>query len=758
MKNLLYASVGLFLIACQQPEVESEPTNDIDQKVEDLLSKMSVEEKCGQMTQINMTVVAKQNDATNLPEGERALDPEKLRHAIVECNVGSILNALEGRKHMQGWHEIMNDIQDVATKETPNKIPILVGVDAIHGATYLYGSTLFPHNIGLAASRNPELAYRASQITAMETRATGVRWNFDPVFDVGRTAIWPRFAETYGEDVHIVSEFGVASVLGYEDRGIDTIVGVASCMKHYVGYSKPVTGWDRTPASIPERELREYYLPQFQKAIDAGAKTLMINSADVNGIPTHANKYLLTDVLRYELGFEGLAVSDWEDIIMLHTKHKVADSPKEAVKMAVNAGVDMSMVPMDLSFYHLLVELVNEGKVPMARIDEAVSRILKLKFELGLFDNAYPEPEALKNFKQASYKDDALKAALETMTLLKNNGNVLPIKKGTKIFVGGPAANNKSSLHGCWSYSWQGNEEEKYPESTHTIVDALKIEFGETNIISQAVSKYDSSINFSLNGARQADVFVLCIGENAYAETPGSIKDLNLDANQKELVKLAKELNKPIVAVLVEGRPRVINDIEPLLDGVLMAYWPAELGADAIAQVLSGKYNPNGRLPFTYPRTTGHQVLYDHRFSERGEEHTQDGYTYTGYNPQWAFGAGLSYSEFKYDNLTISADTLSGSDTLSVSVSVKNIGEVDGGHSIELYSRDHYATITPSFQRLRAFDKIWLKAGESKTVTFSITEDDLKFIGLEDTQWVIEDGAFDITVGDLSKDFYYISE
>jgi beta-glucosidase len=335
---------------------------------------------------------------------------------------------------------------------------------------------------------------------------------------------------------------------------------------------------------------------------------------------------------------------------------------------------------------------------------------------------------------------------------------MLPIKQGTRLFVAGPAANNKSSLHGCWSYSWQGNEEEKYPESTKTIVDALKVEFGAQNVVSNAVSNYDSTINFSLNGARSADVIVLCIGENAYAETPGSIKDLNLDANQKELVRLAKNLNKPVVAILVEGRPRLINDIEPFLDGILMAYWPAELGADAIAQVLSGKYNPSGRLPFTYPKTTGHQVLYDHRFSERGEEHTQDGYTYTGYNPQWGFGHGLSYTSFKYEDLTISTDTLYGGDTLKISVQVTNSGSTDGENSIELYTRDHFASIAPSYRRLRAFDKVSLKAGESKLVSFTLTKEDLKFIGIEDTQWTIEEGSFDVAIGDLVKEFYYVTE
>ena len=378
--SVYFISSSCFLYATSPLEKKTNSTEKtIDQKVDSLIKMMSPEEKVGQMTQINITVLAKQNDVSNLPKGEHALDPAKLKYALVDCHVGSVLNALEGRKNLEGWHEIINDIQQIATTQTPHKIPVLFGVDAIHGATYLFGSTLFPHNIGIAATRNTQLEYESSRITAKETRATGVRWNFDPVFDIGRLALWPRFAETYGEDVYIATQFGVSAVSGYERNNVGSYDNVASCMKHFVGYSKPQTGWDRTPALIPEIELREYYLPQFQAAINAGSKTIMINSAEVNGIPTHCNKYLLIDVLRTEMGFKGLTVSDWEDIIMLHTKHKVATTPKEAVKMAVMAGIDMSMVPMNLSFYHLLLELVKTGEVPMSRIDEAVGRILKLK-------------------------------------------------------------------------------------------------------------------------------------------------------------------------------------------------------------------------------------------------------------------------------------------------------------------------------------------------------------------------------------------
>lgn len=746
MKKTVLSTLGLVLIAYSswsQVQLSSEEVF-----VNALLQKMTLEEKAGQMTQVNMTVVAKQNDATNLPKGIHALDPVKLNKVLVECNVGSILNALEGRKHMEGWHEIITDIQDYSTKKTRLKIPCLIGVDAIHGATYIFGSTLFPHNIGIAATRNPELEKQSSIITALETKASGVKWNFDPVFDIGRQPLWPRFAETYGEDVTIATMFGVSAVKGYEESG------VASCMKHFVGYSKPATGWDRTPAYIPEIELREYYLPQFKAAIEAGSKTIMINSGEVNGIPTHANKYLLTDVLRTELGFKGLAVSDWEDIIMLHTKHNVASTPKEAVKIAVMAGVDMSMVPMDLSFYYHLVDLIKSGEIPMSRIDEAVKRILILKYQLGLFDNAYPNQKDLPGFQQAKYKEVALQSALESMTLLKNEKQLLPLAAGKKVLLAGPGANNKSSLHGCWSYSWQGDEEFRYPAKTLTIKQALENRIGKENVICESVSKYDSTINFSMKNVQAVDYIVLCLGENAYAETPGSIKDLNLDENQQNLVREAKKFNKPIIIVLTEGRPRLINKIEPLAESILMAYWPGERGAEAIVQTLMGDYNPHGKLPFTYPLHTGHQVLYDCKFSETGLTNTQEGFTYKGYDPQYAFGHGLSYTSFEYSNLTLSTDSLKAKNVLTVSVTVKNTGSKDGKEAIDLFSRDHFASVTPSNRRLRKFTQVSLKAGESKVVTFQITADDLKFVNMNN-KMVVEEGGFDIIVKDLVKKFYY---
>jgi len=747
------------MFACSDSEIngrnntKSVEKSEIDVKVDSLLAIMSVEEKVGQMTQVNISVLAKKYNATDIPVGEHALDPEKLKKVLVDCNVGSILNALEGRKSMDGWHEVINDIQKTAVENTPHSIPVLFGVDAIHGATYIFGSTLFPHNIGIAASRNTEHAVNCSRVTAMETRASGVRWNFDPVFDIGREPLWPRFSETYGEDVNICTAFGVAAVKGYEGDDVSKIENVASCMKHYVGYSKPSTGWDRTPALIPDIELREYYLPQFKAAIEAGAKTIMINSGEVNGIPTHVNEYLLKDVLRDEFGFEGLAVSDWEDIIMLQTKHKVAKTQKEAVKMAVMAGVDMSMVPLNLSFYHLLLELVKEKEVPMFRIDEAVGRILKLKFELGLFDNPYPEEKALAQFKKGEYKKLSLDAAMESMTLLKNENSALPLSKNLKVFVGGPGANSKSALHGSWSYSWQGDEEFRYPATTKTFLGAMTAYLGNDKVKSNSTSNYDSLVNYSLAGASSCDVLILCLGENAYAETPGSIKDLGIDEKQIKLIEQAKKLNKPIIVVLLEGRPRIIRKIVPSAKAILMAYLPGELGGEAITRTLYGENNPSGKLPYTYPRSTAHRVLYDCKYSEMGIEETQDGFTYSGYNPEYAFGHGLSYSTFEYSNLTLSSDTITDSDTLTVKVTVTNTSDKEGKEAIDLFVRDHYASVTPSYKRLKKFSKIDLKAGEIQTVTFKLCSSDLEFVG-KDLKRITEEGVFSVMINKLSKHFY----
>lgn len=722
---------------------------DLNQKkVDAILAKMTLEEKVGQMTQITLGVVGTQTD------GE--INPEALKDAIIKHKVGSILNVTNHALTVDQWHNLLTKIADEA-KNTRLKIPVLYGLDGIHGQTYTLESTLFPQNIGMAATRNLELAKAITKVAAKELRASGVRWNFATVLDCGRQPLWSRFPETYGEDVFIGKTMGAAAIKAYEEDGLNKTTAVASCMKHFLGYSASRNGKDRTPIYLPEIEMREYYLPQFKEAVKAGASSVMINSSIINGMPVHASKYLLKDILRKELGFNGVAVSDWEDIKRVYAWHHVANTPREAVAMCVNAGVDMSMVPSDFTFYDLLIEAVQKKEVSMARIDEAVKRILMLKMKLGLFDNPYPEENAKANFGKAEYQTLALDAAHEAMTLLKNQDNVLPLSKSKKYLVVGPGAQSISALNGCWSYTWQGKEEQWYPKDSKTILQTIKEKVGEKNVLTTTAKGFESPENFDADAltksAKNADAIILCLGENAYAESPGNIADLALDENQQVLAKAAIATGKPIILVLTEGRPRFITNIEPKINGILMAYWSGKKTAEAIADVLFGDYNPNGKLPFSYPRSSGEIVLYDRKPAEDIREVFNDD-VHTGYNPLFAFGAGLSYTNFTYSNLKLSAKNLSGDNNLQVSVVVSNTGKMDGKQTVELYSRDLYASISPDMKRLRAFQKIDLKAGESKTVSFTLNKNDLAFVNTS-LKTVTEAGAFKVMIGDLSDEFQY---
>ncbi|MCW3089762.1 MAG: glycosyl hydrolase [Ferruginibacter sp.] len=720
----------------------------IDRKVTELIAKMTLEEKVGQMTQVTLGVVGTKTD------GE--LDAAALKKAVDNYKVGSILNVTNHALSVSQWHVLLTQIADAA-KNTRLKIPIIYGLDGIHGQTYTLDATLFPQNIGMAASRNIELARAVTKVAAKELRASGVRWNFAPVLDIGRQPLWSRFPETYGEDVFIGKTMGTAVIKAYEEDGLTNTTAVASCMKHYLGYSASRTGKDRTPIYLPEIEMREYYLPQFREAVKAGASTVMINSSEINGVPVHASKYLLTDVLRKELGFEGVIVTDWEDVKRVHDRHNVAATPREAVAMCVNAGIDMSMVPTDFSFYDLLLEAVKKNEVPMSRIDDAVKKILTLKYKLGLFDNPYPEKEAIANFGKPEYQALALDAAHEAMTLLKNEGNVLPLAKSAKVLVAGPAAQSISALNGCWSYTWQGKEEQWYPADSKTILQSIMDKLGAANVSTTTAKGFDDSKNYDAAAltatASSADAIILCLGENAYAESPGNIEDLALDERQVALAKAAAATGKPVILVLTEGRPRFISNIEPSMKGILMAYWSGKKTAEAVADVLFGDYNPNGKLPFSYPRSMGEVVMYDRKPTEEIREIFNDD-VHTGYNPLFAFGHGLSYTSFEYSDLTLSTTGLKGDANLTITVKVKNTGARDGKHTVELYSRDMYASITPNMKRLRAFQKIDLKAGESKTVRFSINKDDLAFVNAQ-LKTVTEAGDFKVMIGNLTADFRY---
>ena len=710
---------------------------------------MTLNEKIGQMTQVTLGVVSTATDGV--------LDPVALKKAVGSYMVGSILNVTGHALTVDQWRKVQTQIQDEA-RLTRLRIPVIYALDGIHGQTYTLNATLFPQNIGMAATRDPELAAAVAKVAAKELRASGVRWNFAPVLDCGRQPLWSRFAETYGEDVYIGKTMGATVIKAYEEDGLKNPTAVASCMKHYIAYSDSRTGKDRTPIYLPEIEMREYYLPQFRAAIKAGSSTLMVNSSEINGTPVHADKYLLTDVLRKELGFQGVVVSDWEDIIRLHTRHNVAATPRAAVAMAVNAGIDMSMVPSDFSFFVLLKEAVQSGEVPVARINEAVRRILLLKFKLGLFDNPYPEPAAAANFGLPEYQTLALQAAHEAMTLLKNDGAVLPLEHTAHILVAGPAALSISALNGCWSYTWQGKDERWYPANSKTIVDALRDKLGAGQVTTTAVKDFGNPANYDTVALKAAaggvDAIVLCLGENAYAESPGVIGDLALPEEQLALARAAAATGKPVILVLTEGRPRFITGIAPSMKGILLAYWSGRKTAEAISDVLVGDYNPDGKLPYSYPRSMGEMVLYDRKPTEEIREIFNSDMNNTGYNPLFPFGWGLSYTTFACSDLRLSTIRLTGAKKLVVTATIQNTGQKDGKHTVELYTRQHYASITPNMRRLRAFKKIFLKAGETQTVTFILDRDDLAFVNAQ-LKTVTEPGDFDLYMEDQKTTFAY---
>ena len=747
MKNLI---ISTFLFCFTTLAFSQAQTG--QQKVDALISKMTLEEKVGQMTQVTFALIAK--GAWGNTDG--ALDPAALKRAVVDYKVGSLLNTGSNALSVDTWRQVITQIQD-ETKNTNQKIPVLYGLDAMHGQTYTLNSTLFPHNLALAASRNPEHARIAAKATANELRASGVRWNFAPVLDIGRQPLWSRFPETYGEDVFLGRTFGTTAIKAYEEDGLKKPTAVASCMKHYLAYSAPRSGKDRTPTYMPEIELREYYLPQFRDAVKAGASTIMINSGEINGEPVHASKYLLNDVLRKELGFEGVIVTDWEDIKRLHDRHRVAATPREAVVMAINAGIDMSMVPTDYSFYDLLIEAAKNGEVPMSRIDDAVRRILLLKYKVGLFDNPYPEPASKSNFGKSEYQTQALEAARESMTLLKNQNNVLPLAKTAKVLVAGPSAQSLSALSGCWSYTWQGKDERWYPADSKTILQAITEKLGGANVVTTTGKGFDNPLNYDAakltEAAKDVDAIILCVGEDAYAESPGNTGDLALADNQVALAKAAAATGKPVILVLTEGRPRFITNIEPSMSGILMAFWAGKKTPEAVADVLFGDYNPSGRLPFTYSKSMGEIVLYDRKPTEEVREVFNDNIN-SGYAPLYPFGHGLSYTTFEYSNIQLSGNTLSADGKLTVTVTVKNTGTRAGKHAVELYSRDLYASVTPSMKRLRGFQKISLNAGESKQVTFTIDRTDLAFVNAQ-LKWVTEPGEFELMVGEKKATITY---
>jgi beta-glucosidase len=714
----------------------------MEKKINELLAKMTLEEKVGQMTQVTLEVVAGQTDK----DGWLKLDNKKLQDAIVTHQVGSILNCGGQARSVDNWCEIITQMQDMATKQTRLGIPIIYGIDAIHGANYTLGATIFPQHIAMAATGNADLVRAEGEITALEVRASGMPWNFNPVLEVGRNPMWPRHWETFGEDAYICSVMAAAYVEGLQGNDISQPAKVAACMKHYLGYSVPLSGKDRTPAYIPERQLRQIFLKPFAAAAKAGVATAMVNSSEINGIPVHSDRFLLVDVLRGELGLDGFVVSDWADIDNLHTREMVAKDQRQAVKMAVMAGIDMSMVPNDYSFYDHLVDLVKSGEVPMSRIDEAVADILRVKFRLGLFEKPYPNKQLREQFATEASRKVNLQAAREAITLLKNENNVLPLSKDSKVLVTGPSADKLSVLNGGWTITWQGDNEALYPHEKSTILEAIQDKAGATRVEYIEAVTFDKEVDIqrAVSAAGRADVIVACLGEPTYCETPGNIDDLTLSAPQIRLVQELAETGKPIVMVLVEGRPRVIRTIVDHAGAILTAYLPGMEGGQAIADVLFGDANPSGKLPFTYPKYSGWHVCYDHKKSEDTAPNKFD--------PQWEFGHGLSYTTFKYGDLQLDKNELSANDTLTVTINVTNTGPREGAEIVQLFLSDIVASITPPVKSLKRFIKVSLKPGQEQTVKFMLSRDDFEFIG-RDNRPVVEPGQFKVSIGGLTGTF-----
>lgn len=715
-----------------------------DSEIESIISKMSIEEKVGQMTQINLDVISK-GDIYNL-EVPHQLDSKKLDSAINYYYVGSILNVGGHTYTREHWKEIITEIQTKATTQG-NKIPIIYGIDAIHGVNYTVDATLFPQQIGQAATWNPELVEKAATITAYECRASGIPWNFSPVLDIGRQPLWSRFFETYGEDVYLAKQMTQACISGYQGNDPSNPEKVASCMKHFLGYSTPLSGKDRTPAWIPDRQLREYYLPTFEKAIEENALTVMINSGEINGIPVHANPKILKNLLRDELGFKGLVVTDWEDIIKLYTNHKVARNMREAVKISILAGIDMSMTPNDYSFNHALIDLVKSGEIKESRLDESCKRILWVKKQLGLLKQPIPNFNYYEKFGSKEHKQIALTTAKESITMLKNEDNILPLNENATILVCGPAANSLNIQNGAWTHTWQGQDTTYNTKGAKTFFQAIKEQSkGKVFFSEGAKLNEKSNLKETIAKAKLSEVIVICLGEMPGTEIPGNIEDLNLPAAQVDLVKEIKKLNKPIILVMSLNRPRILQSVEANSDAILHTYLSGDFGGEALAQIIFGKYNPSGKLPFTYPRNSGSLMTYDHKFTEVFDKD----FGKTGFNPQWEFGYGLSYSNFSYSNLTLLKSTFSEKDTISFSIDITNNSKIDGKEVIQVYVSDTVASITPSVKRLRAFKKKLIKANTTETIKFSIPISELAFVN-NNNKWVSEPGCYLIRIGDLSK-------
>ncbi len=764
-RNILISSIvaaALFVQGCGQRDAASVSPAiardaEIEAKVEKVLKGMDLTEKVGQMIQLTSSTVTVQ--------GKPEIDPEKLQKVIGELKVGSILNTFaDVAQSRELTARLVSEIQKKSMEEIG--IPCIYGLDMIHGATYLTDGTFFPQEVNLAATFNREYARAMGEAMAYETRAAMVPWVFSPVMDLGRNPVWPRQWESFGEDPYLNAEMAAAetkALQGDDPNHIDD-KHVAVSIKHFLAYGVPVSGKDRTPAVVPESELREKYFRPFKDCIEAGALTLMVNSASINGIPTHANTELLTGWVKDGLNWDGLIVTDWADINNLYERDHVAKDRKEALARGINAGIDMIMEPYDTACCAELKEVVEAGLIPMSRIDDAVRRVLRLKFRLGLFDNPTWDVSGFGRFGCKEFNDASYAAAVESEVLLKNDGNILPIEYGKRILVTGPNANSMRTLNGGWSYTWQGDADQ-FASDFNTIYEALAQKFGEKNVIYEPGVTYDETDRWSTGAwqkenapqiakavaaAASADVIVVCVGENSYCETPGNIDDINLSANQKDLVKALSKTGKPIILVLNEGRPRVLREIEPLARAVIDVMLPGNYGGDALAALLAGEENFSGKLPFTYPKYVNSLHTYDYKVSESRE--TMAGvYNYDAImDVQWPFGFGLSYTSFEYSDFKcVKGTEFMAGDDLKFEVTVRNAGSHNGKEAVLLYSSDIVASLIPDVKRLRGFTKIELAPGESKVVSLTVPANELAFVGA-DGKWRLESGDFRMACGGQS--------
>ena len=760
MKKILL-SISLLALAytasANVPVIKSDPK--IEAQVEQTLKKLTLEEKIGQMMEL-VTDLFGANDKN----GVFYIDEHKTDSILSRYKIGSILNAPNTcAPTAKQWEKYIAQIQKISMKRIG--IPCVFGLDQNHGSTYTQGGTLFPQNINVAATFNREIARRSAEATAYETRAVSVPWTYSPTVDLGRDARWPRIWENFGEDCYLSSEMGKAMVYGFQGEDPNNIdqYHIATSMKHFMGYGVPWTGKDRTPAYISPADLREKHFAPFLAGLQAGALTVMVNSASVNGVPMHANKEFLTGWLKEETGWDGVLITDWADINNLYTREMVAKDKKDALRIAINAGIDMIMEPYSCDACGYLVELVKEGKIPMSRIDDACRRVLRMKYRLDLFKNPTQKLKNYPKFGGEEFAKLALEGATESMVLLKNGGNILPLQHGKKILLTGPNANQMRCLNGGWSYTWQGHRADEFVGKYNTIYEAFCNEYGKENVIlNQGVTynekgKYweenEPQIQEAVAAAKDADVIVACIGENSYTETPGNLTDLWLSENQRNLVKALAQTGKPVILVLNEGRPRLIADIEPLAQGIINILIPGNMGGDALANLVSGKSNFSGKMPYTYPKEINSLANYDFKKSE--EVGTMEGaYDYNAkITQQWGFGYGLSYTSYKYSNLKVSQSDFRHGDIIKVSVDVKNTGKVAGKESVLLFSSDLIASVVPDGRRLRAFDKVELQPGETKTVTFELKADDLAFVGWNG-KWRLEEGDFKLMIADQSADIH----